>query len=369
MDLKIYEKEHDGLIFYNANYKILYFSEEYEKHYNKFKPLANSVEKYVKDVKKQNEHDIAHENQGGRLRFYERHTEVIYELFNTYSELLKDENLKYCFLIYGKWLSPIVSTYYEKYFNVSFNKNLFTANIVNVTRYCNNCQKDVNCFITARGKLDKFVNNFTDDVWSYYIVTPRDELEVIISGEPKFKNNNFICDKCNIELRREQEKRRQLEREEEQRQKQKEENERINDLRSMSYERYLQTDHWKYLRKRKLRQASYKCQLCASKEDLSVHHNTYENRGNEKDEDLVVLCDKCHKKFHDIEIDGNITQKTQTQTKTITGNVKTKLFVINSSVSSLSDAINNFIENNVNEFIDIKTNIGHGAYAALLIYK
>lgn len=72
----------------------------------------------------------------------------------------------------------------------------------------------------------------------------------------------------------------------------------INNLKFMPYEEYLQTNHWKDVRKRALYRSGYKCQLCSSKGNLNVHHNTYENRGNEKDEDLIVLCEKCHGKFH-----------------------------------------------------------------------
>ena len=40
------------------------------------------------------------------------------------------------------------------------------------------------------------------------------------------------------------------------------------------------------------------CQLCRATKKLHVHHNTYENLGNERDEDLIVLCIRCHKAFH-----------------------------------------------------------------------
>ena len=68
---------------------------------------------------------------------------------------------------------------------------------------------------------------------------------------------------------------------------------------NMPYKEYLQTEHWKEVRGNALYRAKYKCQLCGNKDNLNVHHNTYENRGNEKDEDLIVLCQKCHGKFHD----------------------------------------------------------------------
>jgi len=76
----------------------------------------------------------------------------------------------------------------------------------------------------------------------------------------------------------------------------------LSDLKTMPYKEYLQTDHWKAMRNRQLKLANYKCQLCSNKENLNVHHNTYENRGEEKDEDLITLCKNCHGKFHDKQI-------------------------------------------------------------------
>jgi len=70
------------------------------------------------------------------------------------------------------------------------------------------------------------------------------------------------------------------------------------ELKEMPYEEYLQTQHWINTREMTLIRANYECQLCRSKYKLNVHHNTYENRGNEKDEDLIVLCEDCHAKHH-----------------------------------------------------------------------
>ena len=69
-----------------------------------------------------------------------------------------------------------------------------------------------------------------------------------------------------------------------------------------SYKDYLKTYDWNETRKVVLKEANYKCQLCGIKNvKLNVHHNTYENIGNEHRENLIVLCDDCHKKFHNIE--------------------------------------------------------------------
>ena len=72
----------------------------------------------------------------------------------------------------------------------------------------------------------------------------------------------------------------------------------INNLKIMPYNEYLQTKHWKNVRT-KILDKIHKCQLCSSKYNLQIHHNTYENLGEERYEDLIVLCENCHNKFHD----------------------------------------------------------------------
>lgn len=66
------------------------------------------------------------------------------------------------------------------------------------------------------------------------------------------------------------------------------------------YEDFLQTDYWKMVREIKLQQSENKCQVCGSKSNLNVHHNTYAHHGKEHLHlaDLVVLCKDCHSLFH-----------------------------------------------------------------------
>lgn len=66
------------------------------------------------------------------------------------------------------------------------------------------------------------------------------------------------------------------------------------------YDKYLEHDYWHNIRIRKLKEADFKCQLCGNKDKLNVHHNNYNNLFMEKANDLIVLCESCHKKFHDI---------------------------------------------------------------------
>jgi hypothetical protein len=69
-------------------------------------------------------------------------------------------------------------------------------------------------------------------------------------------------------------------------------------LKSLEYKDYLMTKHWKITRDKILFKYGYKCQLCNKSKSLEVHHKTYENIGEEKDDDLIVLCHSCHSKHH-----------------------------------------------------------------------
>ncbi len=67
-----------------------------------------------------------------------------------------------------------------------------------------------------------------------------------------------------------------------------------------SYSAYLHSKHWKKMRSIALKNASYKCQACSTKDSiLDVHHNSYDRLGNEDESDLIVLCRSCHAKVHD----------------------------------------------------------------------
>ena len=74
----------------------------------------------------------------------------------------------------------------------------------------------------------------------------------------------------------------------------------ISRLRSMSYPEYLKTDHWQNVRRAALKRAKYRCQVCNTNQSvLHVHHRTYENRGQELARDVIVLCETCHRTFHE----------------------------------------------------------------------
>ena len=67
----------------------------------------------------------------------------------------------------------------------------------------------------------------------------------------------------------------------------------------MTYQEYLESEHWQQARVAALEKAGYKCQLCSYRYGLEVHHNNYDNLWNESEQDLFVLCEKCHKRHHD----------------------------------------------------------------------
>jgi 5-methylcytosine-specific restriction endonuclease McrA len=63
--------------------------------------------------------------------------------------------------------------------------------------------------------------------------------------------------------------------------------------------KYREEPEWQVRRVQALTRAGYKCQTCSiSDTTLDVHHNSYENYGDERPQDLVVLCRSCHQKVH-----------------------------------------------------------------------
>lgn len=65
------------------------------------------------------------------------------------------------------------------------------------------------------------------------------------------------------------------------------------------YAAYLESNAWKRMRAVMLEKAGGRCQVCNRDRRLNVHHRTYERIGNEIPDDLIVLCEPCHKLFHE----------------------------------------------------------------------
>lgn len=68
----------------------------------------------------------------------------------------------------------------------------------------------------------------------------------------------------------------------------------------VSYDEYLATRHWAKCRRLALGRAGHRCQVCAHVDRLQVHHNSYDRIGEEKPEDLFVLCGQDHAIFHEM---------------------------------------------------------------------
>lgn len=60
------------------------------------------------------------------------------------------------------------------------------------------------------------------------------------------------------------------------------------------YHEYLKTDKWQRLAARAKKRSRGKCDICGVREDIEVHHLTYERIFQEKLEDLLVVCGGCH---------------------------------------------------------------------------
>ncbi len=58
---------------------------------------------------------------------------------------------------------------------------------------------------------------------------------------------------------------------------------------------------WKELREERLKLDNQRCVQCGAAYPINVHHRRYPSVwGTEKLEDLVTLCDSCHRKVHNI---------------------------------------------------------------------
>jgi len=65
------------------------------------------------------------------------------------------------------------------------------------------------------------------------------------------------------------------------------------------YAAYLASAHWRDVRRRCLWRYDYRCAICNSAQFLTVHHRNYARLGHERDTDVIALCRKCHKLFHE----------------------------------------------------------------------
>ena len=71
------------------------------------------------------------------------------------------------------------------------------------------------------------------------------------------------------------------------------------EYRDRPYEERRKTREWATLKKQVHRRDRYRCRLCGSRDgQLHVHHSSYAHYAEEKLEELITLCSKCHQRFH-----------------------------------------------------------------------
>lgn len=68
---------------------------------------------------------------------------------------------------------------------------------------------------------------------------------------------------------------------------------------SIKYKEYIKSKEWKKRRKKIFEKRGRECEQCGFGYYLHVHHKTYDNLGNEKDDDLQILCYRCHMSKHE----------------------------------------------------------------------
>ena len=64
------------------------------------------------------------------------------------------------------------------------------------------------------------------------------------------------------------------------------------------YEAWLCTDAWAEIREAALERADRACEACCATRRLQVHHKHYKTFGNERPQDVQVLCAECHVDEH-----------------------------------------------------------------------
>lgn len=66
-------------------------------------------------------------------------------------------------------------------------------------------------------------------------------------------------------------------------------------LRSLPYNEYRKTKHWRSLRAAVRSRAGGACEACGAQGSTDTHHRSYERLGEERLSDLVALCRDCHR--------------------------------------------------------------------------
>jgi len=88
-----------------------------------------------------------------------------------------------------------------------------------------------------------------------------------------------------------------------------------------TYREYLVSKKWAAIKRAVHFFYEDECYICRNKERLHVHHRTYDRIYHEDLDDLVLVCNNCHKKIHDPRYDTEVNYKTL-----IEGTYKSELY-------------------------------------------
>jgi len=79
------------------------------------------------------------------------------------------------------------------------------------------------------------------------------------------------------------------------------------------------------------------CVVCGSTSKLEAHHVKFRSRGGKEEDNLVMLCEACHRKRHDELIDISLDGNTLVVTDKVTGEIKRRPLVpqVNTGPSEL----------------------------------
>ena len=70
-------------------------------------------------------------------------------------------------------------------------------------------------------------------------------------------------------------------------------------MRKHIYNKYINSYKWKEFASAIRHERGNRCENCHGSDVLHCHHMTYERFGNELNSDILVLCEGCHKRYHD----------------------------------------------------------------------
>ena len=82
----------------------------------------------------------------------------------------------------------------------------------------------------------------------------------------------------------------------------------------IKYETYMSSPAWRATRSSFIEASggSLKCASCGQKDDIALHHVSYDRLGSELLEDLIPMCPTCHQGVHDLHRSGRFTLKEAT---------------------------------------------------------